>query len=72
LLDIGGVGGPKDEEVGGIEDLNGGVGMGGGCVGIKGNRGKDGDRAKWKEVGEARMGGEGEDEWEQGLPAYRR
>jgi hypothetical protein len=72
LLDVGGVGGPKGEEGGGVEDVNGDARRGRGCVGVRGNRGKDENRVKWEEVGEARMGGEGEDEWEQGLPAYCR
>jgi len=72
LLDVGGVGRSKDEEVGRAEDVNGGVGRGGGCVEVKGNRKEDEDLGKREEMGEAKMGGEGEDEWEQGLPAYCR
>jgi hypothetical protein len=68
LLDVGDIGRPKDEEVGRVEDVNGGVRRGGGCVGA--NKKKDEDQGKWEEVGEAKMGGEGMDEWEQGLPAY--
>ena len=57
--------------VGGLKD--GGMGSGEGCVGgVRGNRGKEEDRGKWEEMTEVKMEGEGEDEWEQGLPAYCR
>lgn len=72
LLDVGGL---KDEEMGRAGDVNGRVGRGEGCIGVRGyNRGKEEDRGKWEEVREAKMEGEGEgdDEWEQGLPGYCR
>ena len=71
LLDVGGVGGLKDEEMGRVRDVNGGVGRGeAACVSGRGNGGKEEDPGKWEEVEKAKMEGEGEDEWEQGLPAY--